>query len=73
MELLFPGMELLFQKSPFRIGDVTATRRESCETVTIRKRQVTGRTFKTKLQADLLTRPVQQLMGGALDDPEPGA
>ena len=29
--------------------------------------------FKLKLQDDLLTRPVQQLMGDALDDPEPGA
>ena len=29
--------------------------------------------FKPKLQADLLTRPVQQLMGDALDDPQPGA
>ena len=118
-------MELLFQESPFRIGDVTATisvsgsgqtissnpvvvfvgaalahercyldgpspenlprsksaprtgfslaRRESCETVNTRKGQVTGRTFKPKLQDDLLTRSVQQLMGDALDNPEPFA
>jgi hypothetical protein len=48
-------------------------RRESCETVNTRKGQVTGRTFKPKLQDDLLARPVQQLMGDGLDDPEPGA
>ena len=35
--------------------------------------RVSASHFKLKLQDDLLTRPVQQLMGDALDDPEPGA
>ncbi len=32
--------------------------------------RVSASHFKLKLQDDLLTRPVQQLMGYALDDPE---
>jgi len=37
-------------------------RRESCETVNTRKGQLTGRTFKPKLQDDLPTRTVCDLM-----------
>jgi hypothetical protein len=43
-------------KSAPRTG-FSLARRESCETVNTRKGQVTGRTFKPKLQDDLLTRP----------------
>jgi hypothetical protein len=51
-----PPENLPRSKSAPRTG-FSLARRESCETVNTRKGQVTGRTFKPKLQDDLLTRP----------------
>jgi len=48
-------------KSAPRTG-FSLARRESCETVNTRKGQLTGRTFKPKLQDDLPTRTVCDLM-----------